>query len=360
MKKTIMANRGEWSEVYTLFKLLVEGKLYAADSELNRLENIFYPIIKIINPSDAKLEFHVDSVIKLIDAITQNVVAEIPIKTVAESALVTLQRIKESNGTFTIPELEDIFEKLRLTTFKSNSSNKADISMVLHDINTGISPLVSFSIKSKLGSSSTLFNASRSTNFTYKVIGELSEEQFERFNIIDTTSKLRDKMLWLENNSIRLEFEAVDNITFENNLSLVDSVLSKILSECLLLYYSGKSSSKLTEIITILETGNPLNLPSGLGFYDYKIKRFLTAIALGMLPTKAWDGQFEASGGYIVVREDGEVLCYHIYNINEFENYLLKNTRFETPSTSRHDFGNIYRDDTDKLKIKLNLQIRFI
>ena len=78
-----------------------------------------------------------------------------------------------------------------------------------------------------------------------------------------------------------------------------------------------------------------------------------------MTPAKSWDGRFQATGGYIVVREDGEILCYHIYNHNEFQDYLFKNTRIETPSTSRYDFGYIYQED-GKNHIKLNLQIRFI
>ena len=78
-----------------------------------------------------------------------------------------------------------------------------------------------------------------------------------------------------------------------------------------------------------------------------------------MTPSKNWDGKFQATGGYIIVREDGEVLCYHIYNHNEFQDYLFKNTRIETPSTTRYGFGSIYKEN-NKNFIKLNLQIRFI
>ncbi|MEZ6256057.1 MAG: HpaII family restriction endonuclease [Patescibacteria group bacterium] len=52
-------------------------------------------------------------------------------------------------------------------------------------------------------------------------------------------------------------------------------------------------------------------------------------------------------------------ICYHIYNVNEFENYLFNNTKFDTPSTSRYGFGNVYNVD-NSLRFNLNLQIRFI
>ena len=44
----LKGNKGEWSEIYVLLRLLADGKIYAADSELNKLEDIFFPIIKII------------------------------------------------------------------------------------------------------------------------------------------------------------------------------------------------------------------------------------------------------------------------------------------------------------------------
>jgi hypothetical protein len=94
-------------------------------------------------------------------------------------------------------------------------------------------------------------------------------------------------------------------------------------------------------------------------FYEYKIKRFLTDIALGMMPSKVWGGVYDATGGYLIVKEDGEILCYHIYNRNQFEDYLFQNTKLETASSTKHGFGTIYQDGGDYY-LNLNLQIRFI
>lgn len=38
--------------------------------------------------------------------------------------------------------------------------------------------------------------------------------------------------------------------------------------------------------------------------------------------------------------------------------YLFNNTKFDTPSTTRHEFGEVYKVK-DSYLIKLNLQIRF-
>ena len=78
-----------------------------------------------------------------------------------------------------------------------------------------------------------------------------------------------------------------------------------------------------------------------------------------MVPGKVWDGFTKAHWGYIVVKENGDVICYHLYNRDEFLEYLYENTKFETASSSRHDFWKIYTEGS-RCYINLNLQIRFL
>ena len=44
----LTGNKGEWSEIYVLLKLLGEGKVYAGDHNLDKIKGLFYPIIKIL------------------------------------------------------------------------------------------------------------------------------------------------------------------------------------------------------------------------------------------------------------------------------------------------------------------------
>lgn len=88
------------------------------------------------------------------------------------------------------------------------------------------------------------------------------------------------------------------------------------------------------------------------------IKQFLLAFALGVTYSTPWYGKFNANGGYIVVKEDGDIICYHFFDRNDLEDYLFFNTRFETLSTSRHNFGDIYQENGECF-LKLNLQVRF-
>lgn len=77
-----------------------------------------------------------------------------------------------------------------------------------------------------------------------------------------------------------------------------------------------------------------------------------------MTASTLWNGKFNANGGSIVVKETGEIVCYHFFDRNDFEDYLFNNTYFDTPSTTRHHFGDLYEQD-GKLYLKLNLLVKF-
>mgnify|MGYP000346486266 CR=1 FL=1 len=48
----LSGNKGEWSELYVLLKLLSTGELYAADEKLQKIKDVYYPILKIIRQED--------------------------------------------------------------------------------------------------------------------------------------------------------------------------------------------------------------------------------------------------------------------------------------------------------------------
>ena len=257
-----------------------------------------------------------------------------------------------------MPSFSNLFN---CKSLKASSSVKSDIRIVLYDPKTAISPELGFSIKSQLGSPSTLLNAGKTTNFIFKVVGSaLNIEQIESVNKIDTKSKIKDRLIRVLNLSQKLEFSKTENSTFSNNLVLIDSALPNILAEILYLFFTSNMSN-LKELVEEISIKNPLgfDVSTKHPFYSYKIKRFLTDIALGMMPGSVWTGELEATGGYLVVKDDGEVISYHIYNRNDFEDFLLNTTKLETASSSRHGFGSIYNENGNNY-LKLNLQIRFI
>jgi len=359
----ITGNVGEWSEIYTLLKLLGDQKLFAGNENLEKIEKIFYPIISILRTeSNGDFEYVLDKSLVLVNS-NGNQILKLPVKDFAEKALQTISKInkKKQQGarTFSIPEIESFMTKIHCSSLKAGSSAKTDITIVIHDPRTNNTPQLGFSIKSQLGEASTLLNAGKTTNFKFE-LQNLTPPDVLEVNGINTRRKIIDRINKIKELGGNLKFSKLSSNIFNNNLILIDSLLPNIIAECLFTFYTS-SNSKLSDIVTILEEANPLNFDKSYShlFYTYKIKKFLTDAALGMMPSKVWTGEYDATGGYLVVKEDGELLCYHLYNRNEFENYLLANTKFETASSTRHDFGAIYEEDGD-FYFNLNLQIRFI
>jgi type II restriction enzyme len=356
----ITGNKGEWSEIYALFKLLGDKQLFLGDKDIEKLEDLVYPIIKILrSENNGDFQYSIEDEIILISGNEQ--VLKIPIDDFKTKALFLLKAIKENRArTFSVPEIEKFMQSINCVSLKASSSAKTDITIVVHDQRTNQQPTLGFSIKSQLGSPSTLLNAGKTTNFIYKIGGKkLTSDDINKINSIDTRSKIMDRILQIQNKGGAFEFVKTERQIFSNNLVLIDSLLPEILSQIVFDFYSSEFSH-LTDLINKTAEKNPLNfdVENEHKFYEYKIKRFLTDVALGMMPSQVWTGKYDATGGYLIVKENGDVLCYHIYNRNEFEDYLLNNTKLDTASSSRHGFGEIY-EENGQLYFNLNLQIRF-
>lgn len=352
----ITGNKGEWSEIYALVKLLSEGKLYAADENTNKIEDIFFPILSIVreeNPGKhIKLKINNDLCIEVVK--NGELIRVLTHDKVEEYAAHIFAEIAAGSKSFEISNIGSIMNALECEKIKAPSSDKADIQIEIHDINTGYESICGFSIKSELGNPPTLLNASKATNFVYKIT-DLEEADIQRINSIDSREKIKDRInAVLEKGEMFFEYAA--NETFASNLMLVDSGMEDMMGHIILRHYqTGETSCEA--VLNQLEEENPMHYPRK-GFYKYKFKKLLCSIALGMVPSKEWNGIDDATGGYVIVTDDGECLAYHIYNRDKFEEYLLKNTKFERASTSRHDYASIYEFEGSNY-MNLNLQIRF-
>jgi len=359
----LTGNKGEWSEPYTLLKLLAEGKLYLGDENFNREKDFFYPIIKVLrHEKDRSLDFSIQD--KLIIVSDGELVLKIPIIQFIENAKTCFENIKTAkrgNGSFEIPEIEKFLLSLSISTLKAKSKLKNDITIQVSDPNTFLSPTLGFSIKSQLGRPSTLVNASGATNFSFSIKGKVLTD--EEISQIKSVNEFSEKFKLLEGFGARLEFEKVDNEIFQSNLQTIDYNFDKILSELLVLFYSNDIASENTikKFIAKIAKKNSIgyNLNINASMYEMIMKKFLTDYALGMRAAEVWHRNYQATGGYLIVKDDGELVCYHFYFTKTLEDYLFNNTKLETPDPVRHKFGDVYVEN-GKQKIKLNLQIRFI
>ena len=143
------------------------------------------------------------------------------------------------------------------------------------------------------------------------------------------------------------------------NLKMVDSVLSDIVGYLLLVFYRNRIS-KLTDIVDYLCNKTSILIDLNIddkAMLEDKLKKFLVAILLGFFADKKWDGSYE-SNGTIVVKENGDLVTFHVINIDSLKDYLFENIKLDIPSSSRHKFGTIIQDKENHY-FKLNLQLRF-
>ena len=362
-------NKGEWSEPYVLLRLLADGKLAQGLPDLSESDEAPYRVIaanrreKIDGKAISKLyNVEGDNVSIVVDGVNCGTVS---IDDFAEHAGRLFNEILQSSGaSFSVSEQVSRFlSSIQCNKITADSADKTDINVVIHDHFTGANPNLGFSVKSQLGQASTLINASKdNTNFRYQLKGEIDSSLAKEINSISPrTGKIQARIEELARRGVTLNFDRVVGDVYFNNLLLLDSDLAEILSNCLSHYYSGQGA-RLGDIVEDLSTSNPLDYPEvgSYPYYELKLKKFLTESALGMMPKTPWTGIYNATGGYVVVKSDGRLVSYHLLKKNLFEGYLLSNVKFDTPSSSRHKFGEVYFDETGQAMFNLNLQVRFL
>lgn len=362
MHMELSGNKGEWSEVYAFFRMLGEGKLHAGDALLDT--KAVLPIIKVIRGDAVGREFlpNMDSYVVILDDATGEEILRLSMDVfMKESAFLFSEISGAGEGSLIFPRSEKFLHCIGCSKLKAPSDSKSDIRVMIHDSRTGLEPTVGFSIKSQLGRPSTLLNAGRNTNFLYRVTGcRLTPELVDKINNI---REHRKRMAAIYDIGCQLEYEDVEDSTFRNNLLFIDCSMPRVVGECLSMVADpANKSSKIEDVVKSIAERNPLNYAGEnvVDFYAHKLKTLLIDVALGMTPGKAWDGRYDANGGYIVVKTDGDLVCYHFYDRNNVEDYLYSNTRFEGASRSRHDWGSLFYGADGQVYISLNLQIRFI
>jgi hypothetical protein len=383
----LKGNKGDWSELYVFAKLLSESKLFQSDINLNRDENNYYEVVKAYREErKSSLEFEINGNILLYSVSdgNRNLIGDFSIEYLKEiSEKIYTGIINGSGKSFEIPTIEDFIENSKIQKLTAKVTSKSDIRLRIYDHRLAKEADLGFSIKSLLGEDSTLFNTGLGNNFIYGIktnknisITEFNETTYKPEGKI---SKLTFRLQKLVNDySAVIKFKGIQSSQLWRNLKMVDGDLPDIIAYCLLYRWIDRTPV-LSELVTLLENRDPLNFYNGeqseQKLYDYKLKKFLAECAMGMTSEKPWQGIYDATGGVIICKQDGDIVCFHIYDFNLFREYLLNNTKFEQPSTGEDEdnpgtprttkgtkkyyYGWLF-EENDELLFKINLQVRFI
>lgn len=369
-------NKGEWAEFYVMLQLLGEGKLYTADKLLQKNYKSYLDILKIIRQEceNQVLEYIIDEEKATVTIKPQNsetVFAVIPTSDFNTNAKTLFQGIKREKGS-SIPAPDSVCEFAKVIyvskpkapavkALKKQFGGKNDIFIEVRDGQTSIVSIMGFSIKSKFGQNPTLFNAGSSSQYLYKLTG-CNDEMMTEFNAIKENggrgwSKCKE---YLKNHSITMAFDRTKNPIYENNLFLIRESMSKIMAWCVKdRLIESNANHNVKETIERMAIVNPLNVPNPQVYYEKAIKDFLIAGFTGMTAGNVWDGKEQVNGGYIVVLDNGDILCYHSNDREAFREYLYRNTFFEYVSADKYDWSRILKIDGE-FYLPLNVSVRFI
>lgn len=368
-------NKGEWAEFYVMLKLLGEGKLYTADKTLKKKFDSYLDILKIIRQEyDTQvLEYIVDEDAECVTVKPQNadtVLALIPMPEFVKQANDLFNGIKNAKG-MSVPAPNSVCEFAKIIyggkpkapavkALKKQFGGKNDIFIEVRDGQTSIVSVMGFSIKSKFGQNPTLFNAGSSSQFLYKISG-CDDTVMQEFNAISDGDGRGWRLCkkYISEHNLTLSYCKTQNPIYDENLYLVRESMSKIMAWCVKdRLIDSIEDNKVKETVERMIAVNPLSVPNPAVYYEKAVKDFLMAGFTGMTAACKWDGKEQVNGGYIVVMDDGDVICYHSNDRETFRDYLYRNTYFEYVSAEKYNWSRIIKIDGEYY-LPLNISVRF-
>jgi len=353
-------NIGEWSELYALALLLINGGGNAADDKQEAIKDLYFKVLQVIvSAQDATGEMLYEiSKEKVTIFMNSKLLNTVPTREIQKCVDIFYKDLTSGTGkkTFALTSGQALMTLLHKRTISAGSGERAtDLQLVLEDPDTlGPTPRFGFSIKSQLGSAATLLNSSGSTNIVYEIVKKSSSGHSGIPDISNSPSSHYQNLQAIYSAGYILKFCDYQNIIFAQNLSYIDSLMPERLAKVLLesyLYGESRNFSIISERVF------PLDSPDSTQPI-FKLKEFLGAVSMGLRPSKIWKGNPSKFKGLLVIKEDGSMIFYYLNSRLNFEEYLYRNVKFDTPSTSRHKYGFVYSEG-ERNYIKLNLQIRF-
>ena len=246
-----------------------------------------------------------------------------------------LQAVKSSSeDEVTSPDgVEEFLDEVAIFDLEAKTEDRTDFYIAFWHPEA---PLSGFSVRSRLGAMNPLLDGGRAANLKLEQSGvKFATPTVNKINALpETPNEVAERMLLIERLGGVLKYSDVADRVFRSN--------------------------ELTEVIKQM---NPLKIKDELvnkhGFYEFKVKQFLMALALGMRPAKIYTGQDSAVEGILLMDGSGEVLCYHKSEKPVMEDFLFLNTRLEKGSLDKDKYGFLEREN-GTYYFKLNAKIGLV
>lgn len=349
-------NRGEWSEFYAVLSLLDNPDINIVDENLNDITNEIYQVKSLsLEEQQTIIDYVLKNNLNVEVYFNDELQKQIEKNEITDNKIKLFKSIKDAvagTGAFEINDVQQLLNKMTPSgILKSKSTSKDDLKALVLDRRLGNNQLLKYSIKSSLGSPATILNSSKHTNFIYEVEG-ISVEDINKVNQINIRTKLIDRVNMIKKLGGTIRFNKMECSNFDYNLRLIDSNMPEYLGNVLLKSYESENKN-LKELF--LNSNDFTDSTFALK----KLGDFLEGISFGFFPSTKWNGINDVNGGLIVVKKDGKVVVLDlIYFKQNVVNYLIDETKLDSPSSTRYHMLELY-EENGKIYFKLNLQIRY-
>lgn len=355
------ATKKEWCELYTFFRLLVDGKVVLGTAEAKAGE-VSWPVAMIQREEhDGTRRYYIEEEAIRIEGETG--VKSMPREDFGIVAELILQAVKSSSeNDVTSPDgVEEFLDEAGIFDLEAKTEDRTDFSVAFWHPEA---PLRGFNVRSRLSAMNPLLDGGRAANLKLEQSGvKFATPTVNKINALpESPNEVSERMMMIERLGGVLKYSDVADKVFRSNLLMIDLHFPRVLAEMVrIMHLDGVSHiSELTEIIKQI---NPLKIKDELinkhKFYEFKVKQFLMALALGMRPAKIYNGLDSAVEGILLVDGSGDVLCYHKSEKQVMEDFLFLNTRLEKGALEKDKYGFLEREN-GVYYFKLNAKIGLV
>lgn len=355
------ATKKEWCEIYTFFRLLADGKVVLGTAEVKAGE-VSWPVAMIQREEhDGTRRYYIEEETIRIEGETG--IKSIPREDFGIVAGLILQAVKSSSeNDVTSPDgVEEFLDEAGIFDLEAKTEDRTDFSVAFWHPEA---PLRGFNVRSRLSAMNPLLDGGRAANLKLEQSGvKFATPTVNKINALpESPNEVAERMMMIERLGGVLKYSDVADRVFRSNLLMIDLHFPRVLTEMVrIMHLDG--ISRISELTEIIKQINPLKIKDELinkhKFYEFKMKQFLMALALGMRPAKIYNGLDFAVEGILLVDGSGNVLCYHKSEKQVMEDFLFLNTRLEKGSLDKDKYGFLEREN-GVYYFKLNAKIGLV
>ena len=353
------ATKREWGELYAFFRLLADGYVYAGTPDVKRNEVQKFPVAMVQREEHDGTRRYILEDEATVRICGEKIDKQIPREDFAAVAELVFAAVKESreNDVMSPDGVEEFLDEVAIYDLEAKTDDRTDFYVAFYGIEA---PLVGFCVRSRLGTMFPLLDGGRAANLKFEQTGvKFATPTVNKINAFGEEDDVTGRMLMIERLGGILKYNDVADKVFRSNLCMIDLHFPRMLGEMLrVMHLDG--ISKVSDLIEAIKQINPLKIKDELihkhSYYEYKMKQFLMALALGMRPAQICNGIDSAISGFLFVDGNGEILCYQKADRQVFADFLFVNSRFEKSSTEKDKYGYLEREN-GVYYFKLNLKI---